>query len=93
MVEGELCRFHQAIHARFLNVRGVSRVVFDRLVNENLSVIEGRQEFFTIKGTESPACFFACLTAFFSFGVNKGCFFDSRLDRWFLDMLCHSWSM
>ena len=67
--------------------------MFNRLLNEDLSAIEGRQEFFTIKGAESPARFFACLAAFFSFGVNKGCFFDSRLDLWFFGMLCHSWSM
>mgnify|MGYP001813971992 CR=1 FL=1 len=41
----------------------------------------GRQGFLTISGWWSPACFFACLAAFFSFAVRKGCFLRSLLDR------------
>jgi hypothetical protein len=32
-----------------------------------------------ITGAVSDACFLACLAAFFSFGVNAGCFFASLL--------------
>ncbi len=41
----------------------------------------------TIKGATSPACFFACLAAFFSFGVSKARFFASLLGRLDLDMV------
>ena len=45
------------------------------------------QEGLTIKGAGSPACFFARLATFFSFGVSLACFFDSLLDRCDLDIV------
>jgi hypothetical protein len=38
-------------------------------------------------GTISPACFFTCLAAFFSFGVSTACFLASLLDFWDLDIV------
>jgi len=38
-------------------------------------------------GVAPPPCFFACLAAFFSFGVSNGCFFVSLFDYWTLAMV------
>jgi hypothetical protein len=51
-----------------------------------LAVRAGGQELRTTIGTTSPACFFACLTAFFSFGDSNDCFLVSLFDFWALDM-------
>ena len=40
-----------------------------------------------MNGAASPACFFARLAAFFSFGVSMACFLVSLLDRWDLDIV------
>lgn len=40
-----------------------------------------------IKETASPACFFTCFAAFFSFGESKACFFEFLLDCCDLDMV------
>jgi len=40
-----------------------------------------------IKGTLSPFCFFSRLAAFFSFGVNMGCFFASLPVRFDFDIV------
>jgi hypothetical protein len=50
-------------------------------------IVARAQEPLTTKGTTSPACFFTCLAAFFSFGDSKAFFFASLLDFWDLDMV------
>ena len=50
-------------------------------------ILELAQEFLTISGAASSACFFARLAAFFSFGVSNDCFFISLLVRWDLGMV------
>jgi hypothetical protein len=51
------------------------------------AIVATTYDYLTIKGAGSAACFFNRLAAFFSFGVNKACFFPSLLERLDLDMM------